>query len=99
MSLLDRMGRRAELCGAMMNRLNIDPVEASRIAMGTMMYGISRTCMLCRHADECAAWLAATPDEPAGYRKFCPNAEKFDGALRQMTFRGRKPGPAAPKTA
>jgi hypothetical protein len=82
MSLFDRMGRRAELCGAMMSHLGIDPVLASRMTLGTMMQGIARTCMLCRHSDECAAWLESAPEESADYRKFCPNAEKFDGTRR-----------------
>lgn len=89
MSLLDRMGRRAELCAAMMHRLNIDPVQASRIALGTMMQRIVRTCMLCRHFGECAAWLESAPKESTGYRTFCPNAEKFDGTRRYMAFCGQ----------
>ena len=85
MSLFERMSRRAELCGAMMSRLSIDPVPASRIALGTTMQGIARTCMLCRHSDACAAWLESAPDESTGYRNFCPNAQKFEGVRRYLT--------------
>lgn len=99
MSLFDRMGRRAELCGAMMSRLSIDPVLASRMALGTMMQGIARTCMLCRQSDECAAWLASKPEESTGYRKFCPNTDKFDGMRRYLTFCGQKPECDGPRSA
>lgn len=99
MSLFERMGCRAELCGAMMSRLSIDPVLASRIALGTMMQGIARTCMLCRHSDECAAWLGSAPEESTGYRKFCPNADKFDGTRRYLAFRGQTPECDGPRTA
>ena len=100
MSLIDRIERRAELCGAMMRRLNIDPVEAAQMTMGIMVQNISRTCMFCRRADECAAWLASkTAQDPVGYREFCPNADKFDGTLRYMEFCGRKPASDMAKTA
>jgi Family of unknown function (DUF6455) len=99
MLLLDRMGRRAELCGAMMHRLNIDPVQASRMALGTMMQGIVRTCMLCRRTEECARWLGSHPPADAkGYRRFCPNAQKFDGTLGYVAFCSGTPESVASKT-
>lgn len=91
MSLFERIGRRAELCGTMMRHLDIDVVQASRLTLGAMMHDIYRTCVLCRQADRCAAWLASAPSaESTAYRQFCPNAEKFDGTIRYMAFCGRK---------
>jgi hypothetical protein len=79
MSLSDRSARRAGLCSAMMRKLSIDPLELARMAMGTVYYRISRTCILCRQADACAAWLASDASaDDTGYRRFCPNSEKFD---------------------
>jgi hypothetical protein len=96
MSLFSRIGDRAELCSAMMRHLGIDLVQASRLTMGTMTQGMFRTCILCRNAHICAAWLAASPAaESTTYRRFCPNAEKFDGTLRYMAFCRNQPDPRA----
>jgi hypothetical protein len=94
MSFLTRIGERAELCSAMMRHLGIDMVAASRLTLGAMTHGMFRTCLLCRNAKSCAAWLAAEPSrESTLYRSFCPNAEKFDGTLRYMAFCKSQPEP------
>ena len=89
MSLIDRISRRADLSAAMLRRLEIDIVEASRIALGMRMQSIARTCMLCRHADACEAWLQSAPADSLAYRRFCPNARKLDQTRDLLAATGR----------
>jgi hypothetical protein len=89
MSLFERIGHRAELCAAMLRRLDIDPVETARIALGTRMASIARTCMLCRHSEACASWLSSSPEDPTAYRNFCPNAPKLDATRDFLAIAGR----------
>lgn len=98
MSLLDRMGRRAELCAAMLRQMELDMAEVSRIGLGTRMQSIARTCMLCRHSDECAEWLQSAAADATGYRRFCPNAKKLDGVREYLASTGRLICTASPKT-
>jgi hypothetical protein len=82
--IIDRADRQAWLMGRMMDRLGLTVVETTRANLGIRMYSACRTCMSCRHADECEAWLSASDktyvaDAPA----FCPNASFFRGVHRR----------------
>ncbi len=94
MSLFDRMGRQAELFAAMLRRMDLDMTEVSRVGLGTRIQSIVRTCMLCRHSEECAAWLESATADATGYRKFCPNARTLDGTREYLNFTGRMPDAA-----
>jgi hypothetical protein len=55
--------------------------------------------MLCRRTEECARWLGSHPPADAkGYRRFCPNAQKFDGTLGYVAFCSGTPESVASKT-
>ena len=68
--------RRATLMATMLRQLDIDLARACAEALGTTMQRATRTCVLCRRSDACERWLS-DPRDPAGYERFCPNADKF----------------------
>ncbi|HEX6979513.1 MAG TPA: DUF6455 family protein [Alphaproteobacteria bacterium] len=74
--------RRANLMRAMLRQLDIDVAQACAQALGTVMQRFARTCALCRNVDACERWLAA-PEDPTGYRRFCPNADRLDRLPRR----------------
>lgn len=70
--------QRATLMNRMIQRLDIDLIEASHMAMGVSVGNAARLCMLCSNADKCRAWLDGSPLSGAETpQDFCPNANLF----------------------
>lgn len=87
--ILERADRQALLMGRMMDRLGVTTAAASLVMLGAPMRWACRSCMACRHADECEAWLSSSnaafvADAP----DFCPNANFFR-RLRRSSVEGR----------
>jgi hypothetical protein len=72
--LLSRIENKARLLGAMMARVGVDPLDASRARGGAALAAAWRRCLACPQGKDCAAWLAAPPATAAEPPVFCPNA-------------------------
>ena len=72
--------QRAVNMAAMMLRLGIWPETSFA---GLPMEHAIRTCLSCRQADRCGAWLADAAAEPTAWQRFCPNAGLFARLVRQ----------------
>lgn len=77
MNFFAALDRRSGLMHRMMDTLGVDIEKASHIALGTQLSRAARACAFCRHTSECRQWLdtGASGDD---YRRFCPNAQRFD---------------------
>jgi Family of unknown function (DUF6455) len=72
--LASRIETKARLMAAMMARVGVDPVDASRAAGGVAMAAAWRRCLACRSGEQCAAWLAGSSAPAAEPPAFCANA-------------------------
>ena len=66
--------QRARNLAAMMDHLDIWPKDSFA---GLPMETAVHTCFLCYRGRQCSRWLAEPDTDPAGWRRFCPNAALF----------------------
>lgn len=72
--MAERVLKRADLMGRMMQRLDVSTITAVRLESGASIYEARARCIACPAEAECRAWLEA------GERtlpEFCPNARFF----------------------
>lgn len=72
--IVERMDRQSNLMGAMMKRLEVDPVTLATESEGARIQSAARTCLMCRDSEECARWLEGNGDTPPD---FCANSALF----------------------
>jgi hypothetical protein len=72
--LVSRIETKARLMAAMMARVGVNPVDASRAAGGVATAAAWRRCLACRSGEQCAAWLAGSSATAAEPPAFCANA-------------------------
>jgi hypothetical protein len=82
MTIFAALDRRSGLMHRMMERLGLDIEKTARVALGTQLSNVARSCAFCCHTRECRQWL---DNGAAGetWRDFCPNAQRFE-RLRQL---------------
>jgi hypothetical protein len=71
-----RVEQQARYMAAMMARLAVDGVAATREGRGIQFAAASRRCLMCNSSVECEQWLA-DPNRGSEAPEFCPNAEFF----------------------
>src|SRR5262245_47897231 len=59
---------------AMMERVDADPVDGSRVRGGAALSAAWRSCLACGNGEACAAWLKAPAAANQQPPPFCPNA-------------------------
>lgn len=70
-----RFARQAQLMGAMMDRIGVEPGQAASHARG--FAAASRRCLWCPSAQACGQWLEQNQQADRA-PEFCPNAAFFD---------------------
>ena len=71
---------RAKRFSDMIERLDVDPLKLIRLRQGEAYEGARTTCLHCREAHVCLAWLEMVP---AGERPdFCPSLALFESVRR-----------------
>lgn len=85
---------RAKLMGKMMDRCDVDIQRLAAERLGLTLASAIRSCGLCRNADSCETWLAATAGETARTPpSFCPNAKVFEATARAVRENARSDPP------
>ena len=73
---MKRLDPSSDRLGAMMEKLEVDPVSLARENDGFAMRQVFTRCVTCASPDECQHWLDGEPGtrSPAA---FCPNHERL----------------------
>ena len=79
-TLTPKVEERAANMAAMMLHLGIWPESSFA---GLPMESAIRNCLFCREVDRCREWLADSEADPAGWQRFCPNAQLFAALIRK----------------
>ncbi len=73
-----RAVHRAQLMGAMLAKLGLDPEQAAREARGAPLATAARRCLFCDEAVACGRWIEEADEGEAP--PFCPNADFLERA-------------------
>ena len=84
MSMIDRVDRRLSNMRMMLERLGIDLVAFSRQNQGRFLASAIPSCQDCSNDEACHDWLARASTSLQQAPAFCPNAQLFAWAKKDL---------------
>jgi hypothetical protein len=83
MSFFERMDRKMASMGVMMEKVGVDLDSFALQRRGLDLAEAARACAFCGAGQTCAKWLQDAPEHVEQAPSFCPNAGRFERALRR----------------